>query len=248
MELMKAVTICAGRKIFHHTRPTFTLAINSIFSQKMPGANQNIAMVRCASQGNSAKASISRFPVPDLESVPDDLKGLMEENQRKANFIPNVFQVLSHRPSELRAFLAYYEAVMNDRPGGNISKADKEMIIVATSALNKCKYCIIAHSALYRIFSKHATLADQVAANWETADLDERQRAILRFAIEVAECRPLQDSHFQSLYDHQLTQEDAWDIGSVVALFALSNRMAFLTNMVPNDEFYMMGRVPKSKK
>ncbi|XP_005089733.1 uncharacterized protein LOC101864574 [Aplysia californica] len=214
------------------------------------GSLKSQNFVRCAgSQANSGSGKpISRFPVPDLDSVPEDLRQLMQENLDKAGFIPNVFQTLSHRPAELRAFVAYYEAVMNDREGGNISKADKELIIVAVSALNHCRYCIIAHGALFRIFSKHTTLADQVAANWKTADLDDRQRAILEFALEVAQCQPLQDSHFQALYQQGLNEEDAWDIGAVVALFSLSNRMAFLTEMAPNEEFYMLGRIPKKPK
>lgn len=209
------------------------------------------SILRCtySSQANSNdEKPISRFPVPDLDDIPEDIRQEMITTQEKAGFIPNVFKTLAHRPAEYRAFVTYYNAVMDNRKGGNINKADKELIIVAVSAFNKCKYCIIAHGALLRIFSKQPLLADQVAANWRTADLDDRQKAILEFAMEVAQCQPLQDSHFDALYQHGLDAEDAWDIGAVVALFSLSNRMAFLTNMVPNDEFYLMGRIPKKPK
>lgn len=206
-------------------------------------------VVRHASQGaNSKNQQISRYPIPNSSQVPEDLQRLMEEAKEKGGFIPNVFQALSHRPKDLRAFVNYYETVMEDRPGGHLSKADKEMIIVAVSAYNKCRYCIVAHSALFRIYSKNRILADQVAANWETADIDDRQRTILKFAILVTTCQPLSDKDFEELNQHGLDQEDAWDIGSVVAFFSLSNRMAFLTSMVPNEEFYMLGRLPKAPK
>ncbi|CAL1536077.1 unnamed protein product [Lymnaea stagnalis] len=206
-------------------------------------------VVRHASQGdNSKKQQISRYPIPDSSHVPEDMQRLMEEAKEKAGFVPNVFQALSHRPKELRAFVNYYDTVMEDRAGGHLSKADKEMIIVAVSAYNKCRYCIIAHSALFRIYSKNRILADQIAANWETADIDERQRSILKFAMLIATCQPLSDKDFEVLSQQGLDQEDAWDIGSVVAFFSLSNRMAFLTSMAPNEEFYMLGRLPKSPK
>ncbi|GFO37939.1 alkylhydroperoxidase ahpd core:uncharacterized peroxidase-related protein [Plakobranchus ocellatus] len=191
---------------------------------------------------------ISRFPIPEVGTLPPDMQEVMKEAKEKAGFLPNVFKTLSHRPEEMRAFVHYYDVVMNGREDGHLTKADRELIIVAVSAFNKCRYCIIAHSALHRIFSKNRILADQVAANWETADLDERRRAILKFAMQVAECKPLTESHFEELYQHGLEKEDAWDIGAVVALFSLSNRMAFLTSMTPNEEFYMLGRVDKPNK
>ncbi|KAK3744070.1 hypothetical protein RRG08_018699 [Elysia crispata] len=172
---------------------------------------------------------ISRFSIPKIDTLPPDMQELMNESMEKAGFVPNVFKTLSHRPEEMRAFVNYYDVVMSGRENGNLTKADRELIIVAVSAHNNCRYCIVAHSALHRIFSKNRILADQVAANWETADLDDRQKAILDFAMQVAVCRPLSERHFEELYKHGLDEEDAWDIGSVVALFSLSNRMAFLT-------------------
>lgn len=197
---------------------------------------------------SSDKKLISRYPIPDEDTLPPDMQELMSETMKKAGFVPNVFKTLSHRPEEMRAFVNYYDVVMRDRENGHLTKADRELIIVAVSAHNNCRYCVVAHSALHRIFSKNHILADQVVANWETADLDDRQKAILKFAMQVAVCRPVSDSHFEELYKHGLDEEDAWDIGSVVALFSLSNRMAFLTSMVPNEEFYMLGRVNKPNK
>ncbi|XP_052790133.1 uncharacterized protein LOC128224356 [Mya arenaria] len=188
----------------------------------------------------------SRFPVPPTDSLPEDVKARISEVTEKSGFTPNVFSTLSYRPAEFRAFFNYYDIVMEDR--GSLTMADKEMIVVVTSAENKCLYCIIAHSALHRIYSKQPELADQLSANWRTADIDNRQRAILEFALDLCHCRPLTEEHFTKLEAHGLTQDDAWDIGSVVGLFALSNRMAFLTNMKPNKEFYLMGRVKKEKK
>ncbi|RUS89349.1 hypothetical protein EGW08_002869 [Elysia chlorotica] len=193
------------------------------------------------------KKPISRFPIPEVDTLPPDMQELLNETEEKAGFVPNVFKTLSHRPEEMRAFVNYYDAVMIGREDGNLTKADRELIVVAVSAHNKCRYCIVAHSALHRIFSKNRILADQVAANWETADIDDRQKAILEFAMQVAVCKPLSERHFEELYKHGLDEEDAWDIGSVVALFSLSNRMAFLTSMTPNEEFYMLGRVDKPK-
>ncbi|XP_059179301.1 uncharacterized protein LOC131958343 [Physella acuta] len=208
--------------------------------------------IRFASKFNDEKAKpkqhISRYPVPDVRTLPSDMQKLIDEAKEKAGFVPNVFQTLSHRPKEMQAFVNYYDAVMEDRTGGHLTKADKEMIVVAVSAYNKCRYCIIAHSALFRIYSKNRILADQIAANWQTADIDDRQRSILNFALQVTKCEPLSETHFDALRQHGLDEEDAWDIGSVVALFSLSNRMAYLTSMVPNEEFYMLGRVPKEKK
>ncbi|XP_013064607.2 uncharacterized protein LOC106053573 [Biomphalaria glabrata] len=198
--------------------------------------------------GLPQKEKISSFPIPDASQLPEDLQKLMENAKEKGGFIPNVFQALSHRPEELRAFVKFYDAIMEDRNGGHLTKADKEMIVVAVSSYNKCRYCIIAHSALFRIYSKNKLLADQVAANWETADLDERQKAILQFAMKVTKCEALSEKDFETLTQHGLDREDAWDIGSVVAFFSLSNRMAYLTSMVPNEEFYLLGRVPKQKK
>lgn len=192
------------------------------------------------------KKDFSRFPVPSVESLPTDIQARINEVTEKSGFTPNVFSTLSYRPAEFRAFFDYYDAVMVDR--GNLTKADKEMIVVATSAENNCLYCIIAHSALHRIYSKNPHLADQIAANWRTADLDDRQRAILDFSMDLCHCRPMSEDKIQNLEKHGLTKDDIWDIGAVVALFALSNRMAYLTNMKPNEEFYLLGRIKKEKK
>ncbi|XP_060608660.1 uncharacterized protein LOC132760653 [Ruditapes philippinarum] len=196
----------------------------------------------------SEKKDFSRFPVPALDSLPEDVQERFNIVTEKSGFTPNVFRGMSYRPEESRAFFNYYDVVMNDRPGGNLTKADKEMIVVATSAENKCLYCIVAHSALHRIFAKNPYLADQIAANWKTADLDDRQRAILEVAIDLCHCRPLTEEKCENLKKNGLTDDDLWDIGAVVALFALSNRMAFTMNLKPNEEFYLMGRVKKEKK
>ncbi|XP_076070991.1 uncharacterized protein LOC143042520 isoform X1 [Mytilus galloprovincialis] len=187
----------------------------------------------------------SRFPIPSNDSLPADVQTTFQETKKKAGFVPNVFKALSYRPDELKAFIQYYDVVMDEK--GNLTKADKEMIIVATSAVNSCLYCIIAHGALHRIYSKDPYLADQIAANWKTADITDRQRAILEFADQLCHCKPLTDDNFEKLYEFGLTKDDAWDIGSVVALFALSNRMAFLTNMKPNEEFHLIGRVKREQ-
>ncbi|CAG5134767.1 unnamed protein product [Candidula unifasciata] len=220
-----------------------------LMRHQLKNSHSLIRLNRCLSSGQSKpERPISRFPIPDISEIPSDLREVIEEAQEKAGFTPNVFKTLSYRPNEMRAFVNYHNAVMENREGGNLTKADKEMIIVAVSAFNKCTYCIIAHSALCRIYSKNTILADQIAANWETADIDDRQRAILTFAMAVAKCQPLSDQHFEELYKHSLNQADAWDIGSVVALFSLSNRMAFLTSMRPNEELYMLGRIPRPPK
>lgn len=196
----------------------------------------------------SENKDFSRYPVPLLDVLPDDLQTRIKDVTEKSGFTPNVFSAMSYRPEEFRAFFMYYDAVMNDRQGGNLTKADKEMIVVATSSENNCLYCVIAHSALHRIYSKNPHLADQLAANWKTADLDSRQYAILDAAMDICHCRPLSEEKLKTLEDQGLSKDDVWDIGAVVALFALSNRMAFTTNLKPNEDFYLMGRVKKEKK
>lgn len=186
-------------------------------------------------------APISRYPVPRLEDLPDDLRTRIEEVADKTGFVPNVFLALAHRPDELRAFLAYHDAVM-ERDSG-LTKAERELIVVVTSAANDCLYCVVAHGAILRIRSKRPTLADQVAVNWRGAELSERERAICEAATVLAvEPASFGDAHRQRLRDAGLSDEDIWDVGAVTALFALSNRMAHLTEMRPNDEFYGMGR------
>ncbi|XP_077992958.1 uncharacterized protein LOC144446966 isoform X3 [Glandiceps talaboti] len=190
---------------------------------------------------------ISRYPVPDKKDLPEDMVQQMDEVEEKSGFLPNVFKALAHRPDEFRAFFAYYDALMN-KETGRLTKADKEMIVVATSAHNNCLYCVIAHGALLRVFSKNRILADQVATNWKCADLDARQRAILEFAMAICKSEAVTEDHFLELEKHGFDREDIWDIGAISAFFALSNRMAHLTNMRPNDEFYIFGRIPREKK
>ena len=169
--------------------------------------------------------AVSRFPVPKLSELPDDIRDRIRQVQDKAGFVPNVFIALAHRPDEFRAFFAYHDALMLRK--GGLTKAEKEMIVVATSSANQCLYCIVAHGAILRVYAKNPRIADQVAGNYLKADLTPRERAILDFA---------------PLHAHGLSDEDVWDVGAIAAFFALSNRMANLTAMRPNDEFYGMGR------
>jgi len=190
---------------------------------------------------------ISRFPVPRLEELPDDVRARILAVEEKAGFIPNVFLVLAHRPAEFRAFFDYHDALMLKE--GGLTKGEKEMIVVATSAAASCHYCVVAHGALVRIYEKKPLLADQVAINYRKADLTARQRAILDFALKVSlRSAELEDADYARLREHGLTDEDAWDVAAIAAFFAMSNRLANATGMRPNDEFYLMGRVPKPPK
>lgn len=187
------------------------------------------------------KQEISRFPVPDLEELPEDIQQRIREVHAKAGFIPNVFVTLAHRPDEFRAFFAYHDALMLRESG--LSKDEKEMIVVATSAVNDCHYCVIAHGAILRVYAKNPFIADQVAINFRKADITTRQRAMLEFATKVAtESQKIDQADYEILHEHGFSGEDIWDIGAITALFALSNRMANLINMRPNDEFYSLGR------
>ena len=189
-------------------------------------------------------APISRYPVPRLEELPQDIRARMREVQEKAGFIPNVFVALAHRPDEFRAFFAYHDALML-REGG-LSKAEREMIVVATSGANDCLYCIVAHGAILRIYAKNPRVADQVAANYRKADITPRQKAMLAFALKVAlHSEEIQDDDFGALRAHGFSDEDIWDIGGIAAFFALSNRVANMISLRPNDEFHLMGRLPK---
>ena len=191
--------------------------------------------------------AISRYPVPELNKLPDDLRQRILEVQQKAGFVPNVFLALAHRPAEWRAFMAYHDALLLKDSGG-LSKGDREMIIVATSAANHCLYCVVAHGAILRIYEKKPLVADQVAVNYRKADITPRQRAMLDFAMKVCNAsHTIEDADLQALHAHGFSDEDAWDIGAITAFFGLSNRMANLSGMRPNDEFYLMGRLPKSK-
>ncbi len=187
---------------------------------------------------------VSRFPVPELKSLPEDIRTRILSVQEKSGFVPNVFLALAHRPDEFRAFFAYHDALM-DKPGG-LSKAEREMIVVATSGANDCQYCVVAHGAILRIRAKNPLIADQVAVNYRKADLSPRERAMLDFAMKVAlESGAIGDADYEVLKAQGFTQDEAWDIAAIAAFFALSNRLANATSMRPNDEFYLMGRAPK---
>ena len=201
--------------------------------------------------------AISRYPVPELKALPEDVRTRILEVQAKAGFVPNVFLALAHRPAEWRAFMAYHDALLLKDTGTQInqedsssglSKGDREMIIVVTSAANQCLYCVVAHGALLRIHARKPLLADQVAVNHRKADITPRQRAMLDFAMKVCNAsHAIDDADFEALRAHGFSDEDAWDIGAITAFFGLSNRMANLSGMRPNDEFYLMGRVPNAK-
>jgi uncharacterized peroxidase-related enzyme len=190
---------------------------------------------------------ISRYPVPELKDLPEDMKSRILEVQEKAGFVPNVFLALAHRPAEWRAFMAYHDALLL-KDTGSLSKGEREMIIVATSAANQCLYCVVAHGAILRVYEKKPLLADQIAVNHRKADITPRQKAMLDFAMKVAlESHRIEEADFVQLGEHGFSADDAWDIGAIAAFFGLSNRMANLSGMRPNDEFYLMGRVPRSK-
>ncbi|MFK7860472.1 MAG: peroxidase-related enzyme [Granulosicoccus sp.] len=189
--------------------------------------------------------SKSRFPVPKLADLPEDIRERISKVADKSGFVPNVFRALAHRPDEFRAFFAYHDALMEKDSG--LSKGEREMIVVVTSAMNNCLYCVIAHGAIVRIREKNPRLADQLATDYTRADITERQMAMLDFACLVADqAAQITDDDIEELGEHGFSKEDIWDIGAVAAFFALSNRMAGLTDMMPNDEFYSMGREPRS--
>ena len=194
------------------------------------------------------KPTISRYPVPELKDLPEDLRTRILEVQDKAGFVPNVFLALAHRPAEWRAFMAYHDALLL-KDTGSLSKGEREMIIVATSAANQCLYCVVAHGAILRVYEKKPLIADQLATNYRKADITPRQRAMLDFAMKVCtNSAAVEEADFAALRAHGFDDEDIWDIGAITAFFGLSNRIANLSGMRPNDEFYLMGRVPKEKK
>ena len=191
--------------------------------------------------------AISRFPVPALEQMPPDLREKILAVQEKAGFVPNVFLTFAHRPEEFRAFFAYHDALLLRESG--LSKGEKEMIIVATSGANGCLYCVVAHGAILRIYEKAPMIADQLAVNYLKADITIKQKAMLGFAMKVCSASyAIGDDAFAALREHGWTDEDAWDIAGITALFGLSNRMANVTSMRPNDEFYLTGRLPRAPK
>ena len=192
--------------------------------------------------------AISRYPVPELADLPEDMRTRILEVQQKAGFVPNVFLALAHRPAEWRAFMAYHDALLV-KDTGSLTKGEREMIIVATSAANQCLYCVVAHGAILRVYEKKPLIADQVAVNYRKADITPRQRAMLDFAMKVClHSQEVDEADFAALRAHGFGDEDIWDIGAITAFFGLSNRMANLSGMRPNDEFYLMGRVPREKK
>ena len=192
-------------------------------------------------------STAARYPDPTLAEVPEDIRARILEVQEKAGFVPNVFLTLARRPAEWRAFFAYHDAIML-KEGGNLSKGDREMIVTATSAANKCLYCVVAHGALLRIYEKKPLVADQVAVNHLKAEITPRQRAMLDFAMKVClHSDEIADADFAALHAHGLDDEDAWDIAAITAFFGLSNRIASFSNMMPNPEFYLMGRAPRQK-
>jgi uncharacterized peroxidase-related enzyme len=189
-----------------------------------------------------------RFPLPDLNTLPADIQAKILEVQEKSGFIPNVFLALARRPAEWRAFFAYHDALML-REESSLTKGDREMIVTATSAANECLYCVVAHGALLRIYEKKPLIADQVAINYRKADITPRQRAMLDFAMKVClNSQAVEEADFEALQAHGFSDEDIWDITGITAFFGLSNRMASVTGMLPNPEFYLLGRVPKVKQ
>mgnify|MGYP001297575706 FL=1 len=189
---------------------------------------------------------ISRFPVPELNNLPEDIRETILAVQEKSGFVPNVFLALANRPDEFRAFFAYHDALMEKE--GGLSKGEREMIVVATSAHNQCIYCVVAHGAILRIREKNPQLADQIATNYRKADITPRQKAMLDFALKVSKSsHEISNADIDDMRELGFSNDDIWDIGAISALFALSNRMANLTSMRPNDEFYLLGRIPKEK-
>ena len=192
--------------------------------------------------------SMTRYPSPELKDLPEDMRARIMEVQEKSGFVPNVFLALARRPAEWRAFFAYHDALML-KETGSLTKGEREMIVTTTSAANNCLYCVVAHGAILRIHEKKPLVADQVAVNYRKADITPRQRAMLDFAMKVClRSHEIEDADFEALRPHGFDDEDAWDIASITAFFGLSNRIASFSNMLPNNEFYLMGRVPKEKK
>jgi uncharacterized peroxidase-related enzyme len=193
------------------------------------------------------ETSMNRYPAPDINDLPDDIKAKVLEVQAKAGFVPNVFLALARRPAEWRAFFAYHDALML-KEEGSLTKGDREMIVTTTSAANHCLYCVVAHGAILRIYEKKPLVADQVGVNHHKADITPRQKAMLDFAMKVClASHEVNDDDFAPLHAHGFSDEDIWDIAAITAFFGLSNRMASFSNMMPNPEFYLMGRVPKVK-
>ena len=194
------------------------------------------------------KKPISRYPIPNLTELPEDIRQKIEDVNQKAGFIPNIFLALAHRPDEFRAFFMYHDAIMEKETEG-LNKAEREMIVVATSARNECQYCVIAHGAILRIRAKNPLIADQIACNYRKADITPRQKVMLDYAMKISQnAQAMSDDDIQLLEEHGFSQDDIWDIGSISAFFGLSNRLVNMSSMRTNDEFYLMGRQPYEKK
>lgn len=195
---------------------------------------------------------MSRYPAPEIKDLPEDIRAKVLEVQEKAGFVPNVFLAMARRPAEWRAFFAYHDALMTPETVGRdsgLSKGEREMIVTTTSAANHCLYCVVAHGAILRIYEKKPLVADQVAINHRKADISPRQKAMLDFAMKVClNSHEVEEADFAALHAHGFSDEDIWDIAAITAFFGLSNRMASFSSMMPNPEFYLMGRVPKEKK
>ena len=190
---------------------------------------------------------MSRYPYPELKDLPSDIHQKILEVQEKAGFVPNVFLALARRPDEWRAFFAYHDALML-KETGHLTNGDREMIVTATSAANNCLYCVVAHGAILRIYEKKPLVADQVAVNYRKADISPRQRVMLDFAMKVClHSDQVEDADFSALHAHGFDDEDIWDIAAITAFFGMSNRLASFSNMMPNPEFYLLGRMPKPK-
>jgi uncharacterized peroxidase-related enzyme len=196
---------------------------------------------------NPQETRMNRYPAPDINDLPEDIKAKVLEVQEKAGFVPNVFLALARRPAEWRAFFAYHDALML-KEEGSLTKGEREMIVTTTSAANQCLYCVVAHGAILRIYEKKPLVADQVAVNYRKADIPPRQKAMLDFAMKVClRSHEVNDDDFPPLHAHGFSDEDIWDIAAITAFFGLSNRLASFSNMQPNPEFYLMGRVPKTR-
>ena len=236
--LNSAKKIDINKSIFIHGKPIW----QPVLLQTLYGVALQLSPVPY-----SHHTMTPRYPAPDLNNLPDDIKAKVLEVQAKAGFIPNVFVAFARRPAEWRAFFAYHDALML-KEDGNLTKGDREMIVTTTSAANKCTYCVIAHGAILRIYEKKPLVADQVAVNYLKAEISPRQKAMLDFAMKVClQSHDINDDDFKALHAHGFDDEDAWDIAAITAFFGLSNRMASFADMMPNPEFYLMGRVPKGK-
>ena len=193
----------------------------------------------------------ARYPAPEIKDLPEDIRAKVLEVQEKAGFVPNVFLAFARRPAEWRAFFAYHDALMVPESVGResgLTKGEREMIVTTTSASNQCLYCVVAHGAILRIYEKNPLVADQVAVNHRKADISPRQRAMLDFALKVCQhSHEIEEADFAALHVHGFDDEDIWDIAAITAFFGLSNRMASFSGMVPNPEFYLMGRLPKAQ-